>query len=205
MLVSPLHPSFLGSCSLSSSSLKRKALCIVMSFLVLWLICWSSSPVHFKKGPEYLTWDSAQMSIPLMIFLQCSLVSNSFLALQRVFFLIFVFHPRLFDGARFKYYQVLISSFFLSVLIFPWFSSIITSTDDKEGWRERDRDTRADGSTWCWWWLLPWFVVFCSLLFAWHIFLCQIPTLYRHSISSLPVTEFPILFHFWQIVVVYVH
>ena len=28
--------------------------------------------------------------------------------------------------------------------------------DDREGWRERVRDIRADGATWWWWWQLVW-------------------------------------------------
>ena len=55
MLTSPLHPSFLGIYSLSTSSLGYNALCMVISFLVLWSICLSSSLVHLRKGPEYLT------------------------------------------------------------------------------------------------------------------------------------------------------
>ena len=36
------------------SSLGCNALCMVISFLVLWSICLSSSLVQFKNGPEYL-------------------------------------------------------------------------------------------------------------------------------------------------------
>ena len=86
MLTSPLPPSFLDTCSLSMLSLGYKALYIVMCFLVLWSICWSFSPVHFKNGPEYLT---TQMFIPLMRFLLYSLVSSSFLVLLRSYFSFF--------------------------------------------------------------------------------------------------------------------
>ena len=55
MLASPVPPSFLGTYNLSTSSLGCDALCMVISFLVLWSICWSSSLVHLRKGPEYLT------------------------------------------------------------------------------------------------------------------------------------------------------
>ena len=55
LLASFLPPSFLDTYSQSTSSLSCKALCIVMNFLVLRFICWSSSLVHFKNGPEYLT------------------------------------------------------------------------------------------------------------------------------------------------------
>ena len=42
------------------------------------------------------------------------------------------------------------------------------------------------------------YAVFRFSLLSWHIFLCQIPFLYRHCISSLPVLGFPNLLHFWQ-------
>ena len=44
-------------------------------FFVLWSICLSSSPVHFKKGPEYLTRGTAQVFILLVGFLLDSFVS----------------------------------------------------------------------------------------------------------------------------------
>ena len=37
------------------SNLGYKALCMTISFRVLLSICWSSSLVHFRNGPEYLT------------------------------------------------------------------------------------------------------------------------------------------------------
>ena len=49
MLASPPHfPLFLDTYSLLTSSLGCKVLCIVMGFLVLWSIFWSSSLNHFK-------------------------------------------------------------------------------------------------------------------------------------------------------------
>ena len=54
MLASPLPSSFLDTYNLSMSPLGYKALFIVIGFLILWSICWSSSIVHFKNGPEYL-------------------------------------------------------------------------------------------------------------------------------------------------------
>ena len=54
MLASPLSPSLLDTYSLSMSSFGWNALCMVISFLVLWSFSWSSSLVHFKNGPEYL-------------------------------------------------------------------------------------------------------------------------------------------------------
>ena len=98
---SPLRLSFLDTYSLSTSSLGCKALCFVMTFLVLWFICWSCSLGHFKNDPEYLTRATAQVFIPLMIFLFCNLNSTSFLLHLRYSFLIFFFHLHIFDGVRF--------------------------------------------------------------------------------------------------------
>ena len=90
-----LLPSFLGTYRWSTSSLWCKVLCIVMSFLVRWSIYWSSQ-VHCKNSHEYLTSGSAQVCIPLMRFLICSLVSSSFLVLLRYSFYFFFFHLRMF-------------------------------------------------------------------------------------------------------------
>ena len=86
MLASPLPPSFLDTYSLSTSSLGCNALCMVISFLVLWSICLSSSRVHLRKGPEYLTSGTAQVFIPLMRFLLESFFSSSFRVLLRYSF-----------------------------------------------------------------------------------------------------------------------
>ena len=75
MLVNSL-PSFLDTYSLSTSSLGYSALCMVISFLVLWSICSGSSRVHFKNGFEYLTRSRAWVFIPLIRFLRDSFVSN---------------------------------------------------------------------------------------------------------------------------------
>ena len=72
--------------SVSASSLGIKALCIVNSFLVLWLIYLSSSLTHFKNRPEYLTRETALVLIILMRFLLYSLVSSSFLVLLKYSF-----------------------------------------------------------------------------------------------------------------------
>ena len=80
--------------SLSTSSLGCKALSITISFLDLWSICWRSSFVHFKNGPEYLTKGTAKVFIPLMRFLQCNLVSSRLLLLLRYsFFKFFLSSP----------------------------------------------------------------------------------------------------------------
>ena len=66
MLASFLPPSFLRTYSLSTSSLGCNVLCLVISFLVLSSICLSSSLVHLRKDPEYLTRSTAQVFIPLI-------------------------------------------------------------------------------------------------------------------------------------------
>ena len=85
MLASSLPPSFLDTYSLS---LGCNALCVVISFLVLWSICFSSSLVHFRNGPEYLTTGTDQVFIPLMRFRLESIVSSSFLVLLRLLLLL---------------------------------------------------------------------------------------------------------------------
>ena len=74
---------------LPTSSLGRNALFMVISFLVLWSICLSSSLVHFKNGPKYLNRGTAQVFIPLIRFQPYSFVSSSFLVLLEFSFLIF--------------------------------------------------------------------------------------------------------------------
>ena len=91
MLASPLPPSFLGTYRLSMSSLGCNALCMVISFLVLWSICLSSSLVHLRKGPEYLTRSTAQVFISLIRFMLWSFVSSIFLVLLRYSFWILFF------------------------------------------------------------------------------------------------------------------
>ena len=79
-------PSFLDTYSLSTLSLGCGALCMVISFLVLLSNCLTSSLVHFRKGPEYLTRATAQVFIPLIEFLLHTFVSSRFLVLQRYYF-----------------------------------------------------------------------------------------------------------------------
>ena len=55
----------LDTCSLWTSSIGCNTLCMVISFLVLWSICWSSSLVHFKNSTEYLTRRTTPAFIPL--------------------------------------------------------------------------------------------------------------------------------------------
>ena len=91
MLANPLPPSFLDTYSLSTLSLESKVLHMVISFLVFWPICLTSSLVYFKNGPEYFTKGTAPIFILLLRFLRFCLVSSSFLFLLRYSFLIFSF------------------------------------------------------------------------------------------------------------------
>ena len=88
---SPLPPSFLDTYSLSTSSLGCNTLRMIISLLVLWSICLSSSLVNLRKGPEYLTRGTAQVFIPLMRFVLESFVSGRFLVLLRYSFWILSF------------------------------------------------------------------------------------------------------------------
>ena len=91
MLPNHLPRSFLHTYSLSTSSLGCSALCMVISFLVLWSICLSSSLVHLRRGPQYLTRGRAKIFIPLIRFLQENFVSSSFRVLLRYSFWILSF------------------------------------------------------------------------------------------------------------------
>ena len=86
ILASSLPTSFLGTYSLSTSSLGCNAFYMVISFLVLWPIYLSSSLVHLRKGPGYLMRGIVQVFIRLIRFLLESLVSSSFLVLLRYSF-----------------------------------------------------------------------------------------------------------------------
>ena len=114
-------PFFFDTYSLSTTSLWCKALCMVFSFLVLWSICWSSSLVQFKNGPKCLTRRTAQVFILFIRFLPYSLVSSSFLILQRYSFLISFFHLHLFDCICFQYSYVFVSFLFPEHVSFPAF------------------------------------------------------------------------------------
>ena len=147
MLASPLPPSFPNKYSLSTLSLGCNALCMVISFLVLWSICLSSSLVLLRKGPEYLTRGTAQVFIPLMRFLLESFVSSSFLVLLRYSFRIlsFIFTCLVVSASKIPKY--LLVSFSSSLLILSGFGSSIQS-----------------------------FVVCHFSWRTWNIFLCQIPS-----------------------------
>ena len=82
MLVSPPSSSFLDTycqCHL----LDVRASCIMIIFLVLWSISWSSSLAYFRNVPEYLTRETEQI-IPWMRFLLQSFFLRSFIVLLGV-------------------------------------------------------------------------------------------------------------------------
>ena len=101
-----------------------------ISFLVLWSICLSSSLVHLREGPEYLTSGIAQVFISLIRFLLLSFISSSFLVLLRYSFWIFsfistyyyyylfweFFTPVLVDGLSLEFEFPKVSKTFLSIL-----------------------------------------------------------------------------------------
>ena len=127
MLARPLPPSFLDTYSLSTLSLGCSALCMVISFLVLWSICLSSSRVHLRKAPEYLSSGTAQVFIPLMRFLLGSFVWSSFRVLLRYSFRIMSFICTCLMVSASKITKYLEVSFSSSVLILSWFGSSIPS------------------------------------------------------------------------------
>ena len=111
----------------STSSLRCNALCIVFSFLVLWIISLISSLVHFKNGPKYLMREAAQVFIPLIRIWLYSFVSSSFNVLLRYSFLIFSFISTYLLVSASNIPRYLYIFFSLSVLIFSWFSCSIPS------------------------------------------------------------------------------
>ena len=123
MLASPLRPSFLDIYRLSMLSLKYKALCVIISFLVLCSVCGSSSFVHFENGP-------LEQTRCLSLWLD----SCSWTWFRKVFsffwdtlFFFFFIHLHLFDGVHFQYSQVFVrffsskcSDFFLIWLLYSF-------------------------------------------------------------------------------------
>ena len=64
---------------------------MVISFLVLWSICLSSSLTHFKNGPKYLTMGTPQEFIPFIGSCYIVLFRVAFLFSCRTLFSIFPF------------------------------------------------------------------------------------------------------------------
>ena len=127
MLSSPLPPPYLDTYGLSTLSLGYNASCKVISFLVLWSICLSSSLVHFRKGLEYLTRSTPQVFIPLISFRLESFVSISFLVLLRYSFWILSFISTCLMVSASKMSKYFYVSFSPSVRILSWFGSSIPS------------------------------------------------------------------------------
>ena len=144
MLVCPMPSCFFDTCNLFMPSLECKALYIFIIFLVLWFICWSSSLVHFKNGPEYLVRSIAQMLISFIRFSLQSLVSRSFFISLRYIFLIFSFTVTC----------LMVSA--SSIPKYMWFSFFRTF------WFFFDLAVL----------FLPLFFFFYFSLSTWHIFLC---------------------------------
>ena len=89
-----------------------------MTFLVLWSIYRSSSRVHFKNDPGYLTRERTKVFIPLMSCLLLNLVSRNFLVRQRyAFFMFFLSSPLLWWCPL----QIFPSSCMISFLRAFWF------------------------------------------------------------------------------------
>ena len=87
----------------------------------------SSSLVYSKNDPEFITWRTAQVFIPLIRFLQPSLGLRFFLVLLRHIFLISSFISAgwmVFTSNIPKYLQFSFSS---NILIYSWFCSFIHS------------------------------------------------------------------------------
>ena len=116
MLVSPFPPSFLKIYSLSMSSLGWMALCIVISFIVLWSIFKVLPTTTLRMVPSILQ-GLNEVFIRLMSFQLYSLVSSCFLVLLKHTSIIFFFHFRLIVSAS-NFPKYLKISFSPSVLIF---------------------------------------------------------------------------------------
>ena len=160
------------------SSLRSKALCIDINFLVFWFICLRSSLIHFENGPEYLISGNTKVFIPLMRFLLPSLISRCFLVYLRKTFLIFLPSQFVwcFPLPTFLFYFAIFIIYKCSNSL-SWLASSVTS-------------------------------VICFFHFSsWssHMFLYQIPFLYPGYIFLLSVSESPILLNCCkQLNVVYV-
>ena len=101
---------FLDTHNLSMSFLEFKALCIVVSFLVLWSICLNSSFVHFKIGSRVSHKEGGSGVYPFHKISSIRIGFEKFFVRLRYSFLIFfIFHLHLFDRVSFQYSQVFVS------------------------------------------------------------------------------------------------
>ena len=116
-----------------TSSLGCKDLCVIMRFLVLWSMRWSTSLLHFINGLKLFTRWTAQIFIPFKIFLLYNLVSSSYLVLVRHSFIIFLSYllvwwcPIPIFPSIYKFLSPEWSDFFLHLVVqffrHFWFSS----------------------------------------------------------------------------------
>ena len=147
MLARPLLPYFLDTYSLSMSFFGCNALCVIISFLVLWFICLSSSFVHFKKGPEYLL----NSDIPAVYhFYEISAADFSFDKFSRSPEILFSFFS--------------VSSRFVWRCPLPIFQSTCNFLFLQAFWLFLD-----------FFYSFHYLSIFNFSLWGWHIFLCQIP------------------------------
>ena len=116
MLATPLSPFFLDTIFFISS-LGCKTFSIITYFLVLCFIYLSSSFVHFKNGPKYITRRAVLVFIPLLR----NLVSRSFLVLLKYYF--FPSSP----FVCYQYFLVLIILLYSSVQMLSGFDKSILS------------------------------------------------------------------------------
>ena len=100
-----------------------KALCIVITILILWSLCLSSSFVYVKKGPENLTRGTAQA----LTFLLQTLIREVFLFFWDTLSLLFSSFPVCLIVSAFDIPWYLLFSFFPRVMIVSWFGSSIPS------------------------------------------------------------------------------
>ena len=118
---------FLDTYSLSTSFLVCNSLCVFISVLDLCSISLSSSLVHFKNGPVYLTMKTARVFIPSIKFLLYSFVSGSFTRSPEILFLNFLFHRRLFNGVSLQYSKVILGFLFSKLSNFSGLGSSVPS------------------------------------------------------------------------------
>ena len=186
MLASPLPPSFFDTYSLSTFSLGCNALWVVVSFHVLWSICLSSSHVHFKKGPEYLKRDTAQVFILIKSQLDGFFSCNFLVPLRYAF----IFTCLMVLASQMSKY--LYVSFSSSVLILSWFGSFIPSVICRVLLfiTSMAHFSMPSSIPMCWLYILTECIkVFCSFSFfanslmpslniSWLIFTCDLLSLY---------------------------
>ena len=107
-LASPLPYSFLDIYGLSLSSLKWKALCISINFLVPWCSCLSSLLLPFKMALSILRTEPPRCLTIWWDFCCRVWFQEVFLLIWDTFFSYFFIHLRLLDGFRFHFSQLFV-------------------------------------------------------------------------------------------------